>query len=95
MKRSVVERDRREKENNVIISGMSLKKENLKGQVEVFLEEKLEVKGEIETARFSDNVVVAKLGRKIKKEVMLNKSKLVGSKIFIENDLTFDERKKQ
>lgn len=66
----------------------------MKEQVE-FFKEKLEFDGKVETAWISGKVVVAKLGREIKTEVMKKKSKLAGSRIFIENDLNYGERKRQ
>lgn len=95
MKRFVGERDRRERENNVVIRGAQFKTENLREQVETFLEDKLEVKGKVEATWFSGKVVVAKLSREMKVEVMKNKNKLAGSRVYIENDLTFEERKRQ
>lgn len=43
----------------------------------------------------SGGVIIAKLGREEKIEVMKRKNKLAGTRIFIENDLSYEERKKQ
>lgn len=46
----MIERDRRERENNIVIRGVALNQENLKEQIEVFLEDKLYITGKIEAA---------------------------------------------
>ena len=44
----------------------------------------------------AEKVIIAKLeNEKEKRRVMMNKSKLKGTKIYIENDLSFEERRKQ
>lgn len=95
MKRVVSERDRRDRENNIVIRGWRFQGEDLKEEVKKFLAEKVDFHGEVETAWVSGGVTIAKLGRVEKIEVMKRKCKLVGTRIFIENDLSYDDRKKQ
>lgn len=69
---------------------------DVKEWTQKFLREELDVKGEVIQCRRSNKVLIAKLGKEEeKKEIMIRKNKLKGSKIYIENDLTWDERKKQ
>jgi len=64
--------------------------------VKEMLRDKLGVTCEVNEVRKSGPVLVARIeGEEGKKEVMRNKFKLKGDKIFIENDLSFDERKVQ
>lgn len=57
---------------------------------------KLEIEGKIENCRLSGRVIIARLGNKKEKiEVMKKKNRLKGENIFIENDLTWEERKIQ
>lgn len=54
------------------------------------------VECKVEHSRLSGKVIIARLGKEEeKKEVMKNKNKLKGGNIFIENDLTWEERKLQ
>jgi len=60
------------------------------------LRDKLGVTCEVNDVRKSGPVIVTRIeGKEGKKEVMRNKFKLKGDKMFIENDLSFDERKVQ
>lgn len=43
----------------------------------------------------SGGVVVVRLDRVCKLEIMKRKANLIGSRIFIENDLSYDYRKRQ
>jgi len=64
--------------------------------VKEMLKDKLGVTCEVNEVRKSGPVLVARIeGEEGKKEVMRNKFKLKGDKMFIENDLSFDERKVQ
>ena len=60
---------------------------------------KLGIKTIIVSARANggrERVIIAKLeNEEEKRRVMMNKSKLKGTKIYIENDLSFEERRKQ
>lgn len=95
MKRVAYEKDRSDRENNVVIRGWRSQGGDLKEEVKKFLEGKLDFKGEVEAAWNSGGVSIARLGREEKIEVMKRKSKLAGTRIFIENDLSYEDRKKQ
>ena len=56
---------------------------------------KLEVNVKIEFARLSGRVIIAKVEGAGKGEIMRNKSKLKGTRIYIENDLNIEDRKRQ
>lgn len=95
MKKFVDEQDRKERANNIVIRGIKPDKEDLITWVREFIGFKLGIKAQIESAWKSGPVVVARVGRKEKEEIMKNKKKLVGTDIYIENDLSLDDRKKQ
>jgi len=60
------------------------------------LKDKLNIKARIVGCRESGAVVIVRLeNEKEKKEVMKNKYKLKGESIFIENDLSWEERNVQ
>jgi len=60
------------------------------------LNNKLGVVCEVGEVRKSNPIIVAKIvGEEGKKEIMKNKYKLKGEKLFIENDLSFEDRKVQ
>lgn len=48
-----------------------------------FIRERIKVKVKIESYRWSDKVIVVKLGSEEKKKVMRNKNKLKGKKILL------------
>lgn len=95
MKRVAYEKDRSERENNVVLRGWRSKGGDLVEEVKRFFAEKINFRGEVEAAWNSGGVTIARLGREEKIEVMKRKSKLAGTNIFIENDLSYDDRKKQ
>lgn len=95
MKRVVSERDRRERENNVVIKGWRCPDKNLREGVEKFFKEKIDFNGEVEAVWSSGGVVVARVGKEEKIEIMKRKNKLMGTRIFIENDLSYEDRKRQ
>lgn len=68
----------------------------MKKWVREFIKEKIEIEVEIVSCRKSGKVLVTKLKDwQMKRKVMKNKNKLKGDRIFIENDLTWQERKTQ
>lgn len=95
MKKIVYDQDRLERKNNIVIRGVEAEGSNLKEWVVNWLEAKLEVNATVEYARKSGPVIVAKVGEHDKSEIMKKKSILRGTRIFIENDLNVDDRKKQ
>lgn len=95
MKKMVYEQDRQERKNNIVIRGVVAEEGNLNDWVTDWLARKLEVNVKVEYARKSGPVVIAKVGEQDKSEIMKMKSKLRGTRIFIENDLNVDDRRKQ
>lgn len=102
VKRLVNVMNREKRKNNIIIRGVRLLKEREGGKRECaewarsLLKEKVGVEGEVISCRMSGTVLIVKLGSEdYKKEVMRNKYKLRGETIFIEIDLSWEERKMQ
>jgi len=102
VRRWVNEREREERKDNIVIRRASMPEEvagKRKKRIEwvrELLRSKLGVECEVSEARKSGPVIVARIvGEERKKEVMRNKFKLKGGRIFIENDLSFEERKVQ
>ena len=111
MKKMLHEKDRLERACNIVLKGVNdqigaiEKNKNEEGQnnykewAEKFLAMKLGIKTIIVSTRASggrERVIIAKLeNEEEKRRVMMNKSKLKGTKIYIENDLSFEERRKQ
>lgn len=102
LKRWVTEKDREERRKNIVIEGIKMPKE-LEGDkksgekwIEELIKIKLGVDMKTKGYRVSGTVVVVKLENEDnKKEIMSNKNKLKGERIFIENDLNWEERKIQ
>jgi len=68
----------------------------MKGVVREIYGRKISVKCKIEHCRISGKVIIMKLrSEEEKKEVISNKSRLKGDQIFVENDLSWKERKIQ
>ncbi|XP_014222235.1 centrosomal protein of 120 kDa-like [Trichogramma pretiosum] len=96
MKKLVNEKEREERRLNVVIKGCKGMSENVKVEVEKLLQDKIGVKVHFEAAWKSGQVVIGRCqNAEQKEEIMRGKAKLVGSTIFIDNDLTFEERKVQ
>lgn len=104
IKRLVMDKEREDRKRNVVIKGLkdsidrregSDRKEDIK-IIENFFKEKLGVCSTIENCRRSGPVIIVKLeSDEGKVEIMRNKLKLIGEKIFIENDLCWEDRKIQ
>lgn len=61
-----------------------------------FLKRELNTEGNITQVRISGKVLIAKLNtEEEKREIMKKKNRLKGGSIFIENDLSWEERKVQ
>lgn len=89
-------REIKEVRKTTVIKGWRVGEGNLKENFEKFLREKIDYKALIETAWKSDAVVVAKVNRECKIEIMKKrKGLLAGIRIFIEKDLFYEERKRQ
>lgn len=102
LKRWVTEKDSEERRKNIMIKGIKMPKD-LEGDkkgcekwIEDLIKTKLGVDMKTEEYRVSGTVIVVKLENEDKKkEIMSNKNKLKGERIFIENDLSWEERKIQ
>jgi len=95
VRRMVVDKEKEERKDNIVIKGVDIEEEDLKKWVSEFIKEKMEIEVEIVSCRKSGKVLVAKLkDGQMKRKVMESKSKLKGGRIFIENDLR-QERKTQ
>lgn len=61
-----------------------------------WIKEKLKIKVKVKGNKISNRVIIVQLENKeVKKEVMKNKNRLKGEKIFIEHDLTLEERRQE
>jgi len=75
-----------------------IEKEKKRGRewIKELIKNKLRVECEVREVKRSEPVIVAKIeGEEGKKEIMKNKFKLKEERMFIENDLTYEERKVQ
>lgn len=96
IKKMMWEKEKEERMNNIVIKGLIVEGSVAKEKVEEFLNDKLEVAGRVRGVRLSGKVLVVVLeSEEMKRKVMSNKNKLKGGNIFIENDLTWEERKIQ
>lgn len=95
VKRFVNVQDRKERKDNIVIRGMRPDKEDLKVWVSEFVGFRLGLKVNVESAWKSGPVVVAKVSSEDKEEIMKRKSRLVGTAVYIENDLSLEDRRKQ
>ncbi|XP_023318006.1 uncharacterized protein LOC106651336 [Trichogramma pretiosum] len=96
MKRLVSEKDRDERRLNIVIKGLGNIGEKIKEEIEKFLKEKLAIEAGLHAAWRSGQVVVGKCTSYEQKEmIMKNKARLAGTRIYIENDLSFEDRKIQ
>lgn len=96
IKKLVTDKEKEERKCNIAIKEMKLSidmKVN-REKVEFLIKDKLQVECKIISCRKSGEVVIAKIeSKEKKKEIMQNKSKLKGGKIFIENDSSWEEKK--
>ncbi|XP_070163512.1 golgin subfamily A member 6-like protein 22 [Polyergus mexicanus] len=98
LKRMVTEKERAERRNNIVIKGIDVKEldKDRREWAKDFLKSRLGVACGIISVRISGPVIIVKIDKEEdKKWVMRNKNRLKGGKIFIENDLTWEERKRQ
>jgi len=102
VRKMVTEKEREERKCNIIIRGLDIPEEieRERGRRKIWVKElirnKVGVECEVKDLRKSGPVFVAKIeGENKKREIMMNKYKLKGERMFIENDLTYEERKVQ
>lgn len=100
VRRLMNEQEKERRRNNIVIKGMEIERE-LGSIVTVemirkLIKEKIGVEVRVIECRKSGNCIVATLeNERMKMDVMRSKNRLRGERIFIENDLTWDERKIQ
>jgi len=102
IKRWVGDKEREERMCNIVLRGVRMPKEAekdwKKGRewASEYIRESIGVECKVISCRESGAVVVVKLeDENMKKEIMKNKCKLKGGRVFIENDLSWEERKIQ
>lgn len=98
LRRLVREKERENRRNNIVIKGMDIEKtvKDREGWVQELLNDRLKVGCKIVNVKKSGPVLIVKVdNEESKKKVMKNKYKLKEGNIFIENDLTWEERKIQ
>lgn len=96
IRKMIREKDRKDREKNIVIKGVRIENDNLKEGVKELLADRLGLQVRIDAAWKGGKVVIAMLESvDEKRKVMACKNKLAGSKVFIENDLGFEDRKRQ
>lgn len=96
LKKMVDEKDKEERKENIVIKGEGIVEEPTNKGVEDLIKKLINVEIKVKNCWRSGKVMVIKIENEdTKKEIMLNKHRLKGKKIFIENDLTYEERKIQ
>lgn len=88
------------KERDRMRYNIAIKEVEPKGELKLwvrnFLQDRIKVRCNIVEARMSGKVIVVKLEEEQDKtEIMRNKNRLIGGTIYIENDLTREERHRQ
>lgn len=89
--------EKKEKKCNVIIKGLHVKENDVNEKVNTMLQEKLDIGIKVKTIMIIPNnkgpIIVAQTESwKDKEAIMKSKNKLNGTNIYIENDLTVEER---
>ncbi|KAF5282760.1 hypothetical protein FQR65_LT02757 [Abscondita terminalis] len=99
MKKKFEKLDKEKRKTNIIIKGGNFEPDNLEKRVQDFLNEKVGVTIKaLEAYNLPHNpaITIVKLKNwESKQQIMKNKVKLNGSQIYIENDMTYEERKAQ
>lgn len=103
----MADKERQKRRNNITLKRVDIykvrrqmkeegKEEGWKEWVEEYIKTKLGVEGKVTFWQIRGRVIIATLeNEEMKREVMVNKSKLKGEQYYIENDLTWEERKLQ
>ncbi|MGL4388825.1 MAG: hypothetical protein ACRCTJ_05485 [Brevinema sp.] len=93
--------DKRERKNNILIKNLDLKTENKVEETKIFFKEKLNIETKLKIIKIwpnkngEKNVLIKVDHWEKKKSIMKNKHKLKNSNIYIQDDLTINERKIQ
>lgn len=95
-------KERKERRNNIIIKGLQTEGGQMSKKIEEFLSEKLRIQEKIESStkidmgRNNNEGVLVRLSDHKKKGAIMEKNKMLrGTQIFIDDDLTKEERKIQ
>ena len=91
------EREKAEKKNNIVITGISFEKERIKEEVSKWITEKLNINVEVTEAwKIKEEMTGVKMQSfHDKMNVIRNKNMLKKTKIYIKDDLTYNERQIQ
>lgn len=74
----MLEREKRETENNVVIEGFKIQKENVENKIKKFFSTKLEFeRDKIEPAWVSENIILADLGKEEKIKFMKKMNNII------------------
>lgn len=96
VRKLLYERDRIDKERNIVIKGVEVEKDKMMRAVRELCSDKLGIEVNIEACWRGGKVIIARLGSvEEKRKVMRNKKLLKGSSIFIRDDLCYEDRKIQ
>ncbi|KYN18391.1 Lysosomal aspartic protease [Trachymyrmex cornetzi] len=100
------DKDKSERKNNIVLKGVDIDKvrtemkeggkEDWVEWIGNFMREKVGISGGIVGGRVSGRVIIATLeNEKVKRDIMGNKYKFKGEQVYVENDLSWEERKIQ
>ena len=99
LEKKLEKKERQERRNNFIITGMEIRERTDAKEVEEFLKKEIEVEVKVlETiiiGKEESKKILVKTLWEEKQEVMKNKNKLRGKRIYIDNDWTVQEQKIQ
>ena len=91
--------EKKERKNNIVIKGLVVRSNAIKSEITEFMRKDLEVEVRVEDAfevGRETKLVVVKMGSwEDKKKVLMNKKKLGVRRVYIEHDLTRNEREIQ
>lgn len=92
----VMEKEKEEKRDNIVIKGLYVEERINNECVQMFIKGNLGIAIKVKRCRVSRNVIVTTMeNSEMKRKVMKSKSRLKGKRIFIEHDLSWHERKIQ
>lgn len=95
--------EREKKKNNIVVKGLSIENENenVKEKVEEFIKKEMKIETKLTKAMKinigtkSEMILAQVESWEMKRKIMEGKSKLKGTKIYVDNDLTKNEREIQ
>lgn len=100
MKKKMEEIEKQERKNRIIIKGLEISEENMQDTVRSFLEENFKIAKQIKEIMIVGRergkaAVVEMMDWKAKQEIMREKNKLRGKTIFIDHDMSKEEKEIQ